>query len=80
MKSMTICIRIETDNAAFADSKASSEVARILRELADDIDGYSCFSVGYSNALRDIEGHEVGVCCVYNSDRMLIRNQPRKEQ
>jgi hypothetical protein len=52
----TIVIKIHTDNAAFEDG-GGSEVARILRHLADqfEADGFSAFTV-----IRDINGNKVG--------------------
>ena len=52
----TIVIKIHTDNAAFEDG-GGSEVARILRQLADqfDSDGFYAFTV-----IRDINGNKVG--------------------
>lgn len=51
-----IIITICTDNAAFEDT-GGSEVARILRELADDYDneGFHVYK-----KLRDINGNSVG--------------------
>jgi hypothetical protein len=54
-----LTIVIETDNAAFADSTAGREVARILRKLADQVEdwpGVNTFSIG----LRDLNGNTVG--------------------
>ena len=54
---MKIKIEIDCDNAAFADGFAS-EVARILRRLAESVEG------GYAPeaplSLRDQNGHAVG--------------------
>lgn len=38
MKCRDFVVRIELENDAFADGQESGEVARILRELARDID------------------------------------------
>jgi hypothetical protein len=59
-----ITITIETLNAAFDDGNTGAEIARILRDFADKIDG----SEGYYNdpinldgtKLRDINGNKVG--------------------
>ena len=52
---MKFTVEIECDNAAFAD-EPYEELARILRELADDIEE-SCSA---SHPLRDINGNRVG--------------------
>ena len=49
-------LTIDTDNAAFAEGGTLSEVARILRELADDLGEDEC--VGGN--LFDINGNTVG--------------------
>lgn len=52
---MTFLLKIETDNAAFADGNAASEVARILRETATKIES------GHTDGkLRDSNGNTVG--------------------
>ncbi len=49
-------ITIETENAAFVDSPARCEVARILRRLASDVE-----NMGLSEfVLKDINGNTVG--------------------
>lgn len=50
-------IEIETDNAAFADH-APSEVARILRDLADKLD--HCHGLPAHVPLYDLNGNKVG--------------------
>lgn len=58
---MKLTITIQMDNAAFEDSNAGPEVARILRNLADDMDeGGSLTSPGAHATLRDINGNTVG--------------------
>lgn len=55
---MDITIEISTDNAAFEDC-AGSELARILRKVANEVDdwpGANSLSIG----LRDINGNKVG--------------------
>lgn len=54
---MTITITIEADNAAFDDS---GEVARILRELAERIDGEADRELSNPIFLRDYNGNKVG--------------------
>lgn len=51
----TFTLTIETNGAAFSDP---SELARILRDLARDMDGYG--DVRDSGKLRDINGNAVG--------------------
>jgi len=50
-------MQINTDNAAFEDK---SEIARILREIADRIDGGSI-----AGKIRDINGNMVGTFKTY---------------
>ena len=50
-------IEIGTDNAAFADH-APSEVARILRALADKLD--HCHGLPAHAPLHDVNGNRVG--------------------
>lgn len=57
-------MEIRMDNAAFEDNE-SHETARILRALADRIDGHPHFSPGHEQALRDSNGNEVGFFGVY---------------
>jgi len=62
---MTITIKISTGNAAFEDD-ASQEVARILRELAKDMDGHPHFGPGFDVALRDVNGNKVGHLTIHD--------------
>lgn len=50
---------INTDNAAFADGEKPFEVARILREIADKIDGNGALPDSYKT-IHDINGNDVG--------------------
>lgn len=50
---------INTDNAAFADGEKSFEVSRILREVADRIDGNGELPDRYQT-IHDINGNDVG--------------------
>ena len=59
---MNITITINTDNDAFED--LTGEVARILHDAADKIDGNSWFDAGYSFPLYDYNGNEVGYVSV----------------
>ena len=60
---MKTIIEIRMENAAFEDAP-DQEVARILRDLAQRIDGHPHFSPGHDQALRDANGNEVGFCTV----------------
>jgi len=51
-------LEIETSNAAFADDPAG-EVARILRDLAERIEGYGVAPAS-AMSLRDANGNAVG--------------------
>ena len=61
---MDAVIKINCDNAAFEDDP-TSEVARILRDIADRVHGDTGFSPGRDYTLRDANGNEVGFCTVY---------------
>jgi len=63
---MKIKIQINATNAAFEDNE-SFETARILRELADKIEGHPNFSPGHDQALRDLNGNEVGFFGIYQT-------------
>jgi hypothetical protein len=52
-------IEITMDNAAFEPDNGS-EAARILRALADEIDGGNYPVCGIVKPLRDLNGNEVG--------------------
>jgi len=54
----TVIIAVNLQNSAFSDC-AGSEVARILRELADKIE-YRHTELGNEITLRDINGNRVG--------------------
>ena len=55
---MQLKLTINLDNAAFGD-EAGTEVARILRELADDLDGHNCV-IGERHVIFDANGNRVG--------------------
>lgn len=59
---MKLEIEIQMDNAAFEDN-SGSEAARILRKLADRIDGESC-THGDVTPLIDLNGNRVGKATV----------------
>lgn len=54
---MAFTLKIETDNAAF-DENHGEEVARILREIADNLNFGNVF--GLDGTARDINGNTVG--------------------
>jgi len=56
-------VKIETGNAAFADGSRGHEIARILRRLADDLEGSGAVW-GLDVGLRDANGHTVGKATV----------------
>ena len=56
---MNIKVEINTDNAAFEDNE-SQETARILRSLAERIDGHPHFNPGHCQPFRVYNGKEVG--------------------
>ena len=49
-----------SNDAFVCDDNQSRETARILREIADRIDGHPHFSPGHSQPIRDHNGNEVG--------------------
>jgi hypothetical protein len=58
---MTIKIRIETDNAAFEGDNIGCEIARILRRVAEIVDGEARKSLSeYSLSLLDVNGNAAG--------------------
>ena len=56
---MTLTITIEMDNAAFEDEGPATEAGRILRRLAEDIEGAE-LPDGAGRNLRDINDHYCG--------------------
>lgn len=48
-------LQFETDNAAFDEENREHEVARILREVADLVEGGSD-----TNQVRDVNGNRIG--------------------
>ena len=57
-----LTLRIKTDNEAF-QGDAGTEIARILRRLAGDLDGRDILP-GETFTLRDINGNRVGAASV----------------
>ena len=55
---MKLLIEIKMDNAAFEDG-SGTECARILRELANRIEGEQC-AIGDVTPCLDINGNKVG--------------------
>lgn len=59
-KPMIFMLRIEMDNAAFDDNDAIDEVAALLREAAQIIEGDGLAAPGVATHLRDSNGNKVG--------------------
>lgn len=60
-------IHLSTRGSAFTDNEAS-EVARILRELADNIEGFHLgLAHGEITRLKDINGNRVGYATAVES-------------
>lgn len=58
---MKVTITLTTDSAAFQDQgDPSLETARILKELAQKIEGHPHFSPGFDYALFDLYGKDCG--------------------
>lgn len=58
---MQFILEIEIDNAAFDGRNSGSEVARIIREVATEIDDDALdLHDGFHATLRDINGNKVG--------------------
>jgi hypothetical protein len=49
-------VKIHTDNDAFADGNGASEVARILRKIADEIES----GVRGNHVVLDLNGNKAG--------------------
>lgn len=55
---MTFTVKFDTDNAAFEDEQGETEIARILRDIADRVEsGEYC---GKFQTIRDLNGNDVG--------------------
>ena len=59
---MTFYLTVDMDNAAFEEYDAGREVARILRKVAQSVDGfhYDEMAPDEPQPLRDINGNRVG--------------------
>jgi hypothetical protein len=55
----TFKLSINMENDAFAENPGE-EVARILRDVANRVEGHPHFSKGHSQPLRDANGNTVG--------------------
>ncbi len=55
-------LEIETGDAAFEENEAAQrEIARILREVAESVEGWSGYaSAEYSGRIKDVNGNTVG--------------------
>ena len=62
---MKIVIQIEMSNAIFENSNSGNELARILRSLANRVDGNDMEDESGCNLL-DINGNKVGEFSVYD--------------
>ncbi len=60
---MKFILSIQMDNAAFCEDTNGREIASILHNLADKIDGYN-LTAGDSTVLYDSNGNKVGVALV----------------
>ena len=68
---MRMLIEMTMENAAFADGgngDPSYEAARILRALANRLEGHPHFSPGHSQPLHDANGNEVGMMDIVASE------------
>lgn len=62
-------ITIECNNAAFDDDACGPELARILRELADELEsGGGAIGAGMAKRLYDINGNRVGAAEMFAQD------------
>lgn len=61
-------LEIKTGNAAFQDSNVGNEVARILRELADLVQGATGIDDFQTAILRDRNGNRVGRATLDHED------------
>lgn len=57
---MDFVVTIETGNSAFEDESPTREIARILRELADDLDSRQDERWFDGKKLLDVNGNTVG--------------------
>ena len=57
---MKFKVVIDVENAAFEDENMGTELARILREVADTVDGTSGETESIWGTLRDVNGNKVG--------------------
>ena len=55
-------LHIGTGNSAFDDGRCHLELARILRNLADDLASQDYMPRGYAAQLRDENGNSCGSC------------------
>ncbi|MBX6192200.1 MULTISPECIES: hypothetical protein [Pseudomonas] len=59
-------VRFDTDNEAFDGAGRDYEIARILRAIADKVEGFGCS--GFFETIRDINGNDVGRFALKNAD------------
>ena len=75
---MTLKIEIEMDNEAFQPDNGG-EAARILRALADTIDGDSLDSSDRLPGLMDVNGNRVGSATVTQDGERLARETAARQ-
>lgn len=63
-------VHISTDGAAFADGNRNIETARLLRELADNLEIHG--DVDLLVRLRDVNGNRVGFATFNAPDEELV--------
>ena len=56
---MRYTLTVEMDNVAF-DNDPGSELARILREAANRVEGFGFQHKDHASPLRDVNGNKVG--------------------
>lgn len=61
-------VALSTNNAAFADDDLGYELARILREVADKVEGGAIVGPGSVIRLFDYNGNRVGFAALSDDD------------
>ena len=65
---MRFNLRVDLDNAAFADGNFGTELARILRKVATQVEGDTVIRTWHYTNVRDINGNPVGAHAVKDDD------------
>ena len=60
-------IQLSTDHKAFSEGERDTELARILREIADKIE-FSMVPQGSSQTIRDSNGNDIGRWKLHNDE------------